>query len=200
MYAYLEARKSTTSTALGEVRGVENYELKNTGVVGATVGLSSLGGVLFTVKGVEEEASVYGKGLKKYRLKGSWFREYEIRRRGHTIDYRRKSNGTGYGWSTTRRKNWDAFLYRELPLTVEVVLESELVRSESLTRFTAIGVEGREPTEAEVLLYEIELSADGLRWEASNVNLGVFKFSYGGLDGGVNSVGRKRLKKEDFKK
>jgi len=450
MYAYLEARKSTTSTALGEVRGVENYALKNTGVVGATVGLSSLGGVLFTVKGVEEEASVYGKGLKKYRLKGSWespeseteevlfcyekvdlredylesaeeynlflggesaaigvgtkvkkglderdvsegwfrleglapivylsasedtaydegligyasgkvyikssgeemrqkgltepvggwkvlslgasqeslrkanrqtgrvkltggvwegylshvcrdraeyltvvledekrvglsvegepakqervqvystdaeldawdglnvegvglslesgrivvrfssmtgwvrfggskrwkgygelnyvtgwvdyaeyisdrerwFREYEIRRRGHTIDYRRKSNGTGYGWSTTRRKNWDAFLYRELPLTVEVVLESELVRSESLTRFTAIGVEGREPTEAEVLLYDIELSADGLRWEASNVNLGVFKFSYGGLDGGVNSVGRKRLKKE----
>ena len=54
-----------------------------------------------------------------------------------------------------------------------------------------IGVEGREPTEAEVLLYDIELSADGLRWEASNVNLGVFKFSYGGLDGGVNSVGRK---------
>ena len=125
-----------------------------------------------------------------------WEKEYEIRRRGHTIDYRRKSNGTGYGWNTTRRKNWDAFTYREMPLTVGVELIGVVVRSESLTSFKAIGVEGREPTEGEKLEYGLELSLDGLRWESEGLKIWGGLFSYGGLSGGVNVVGRSKLRKE----
>ena len=125
-----------------------------------------------------------------------WEKEYEIRRRGHTLDYRRKSNGTGYGWNTTRRKNWDAFTYREMPLTVGLELVGVLVRSESLTSFKAIGVEGREPTEAEKEEYGLELSLDGLRWESGGMSIWSGLFSYGGLSGGVNIVGRSKLRKE----
>lgn len=129
-----------------------------------------------------------------------WFMEKEIRRRGHAIDYRRKSNGEGYGWNTSRKKNWDAFLYREMPLTVDFAFMSGLniLRSESLTSFVGLGIRGREPSQVEKDLYGMELSMDGLRWEASLLgglvsNGLVFSYGLDSMRGGVNAVGRKKM-------
>ena len=188
----------TDSESEGEVIGGVSISIESGKVV---FGSSLIGRYVRLEGGWKMYGGDYTSEWQEYKeyssSKEKHYVEREIRRRGHSLIYKRKSNKKTIGWSTSRRLGYAELLYIEIPITVRVSFEVKKVRSEGLETFSYFGIYGREPSELEQSEYGLVKSLDGLRWETG---VGAYKllevgFSVGGLsNGGVS--GRKKVRKE----